>query len=73
MKRRKPRYDPRQLSFTFEVMADHIERIREENASEGDIPQAAGQSPEVVPKSDVLRFIKEGEPDNKYFYHTNDG
>jgi hypothetical protein len=46
MKRRKPRYDPRRLSFTFEVMADHIERIREENSLDVDTPQAAGHSPE---------------------------
>ena len=141
MKRRKPRYDPRLLSFTFEVMADHIERIREENVSDtpqeavqglvdGTLPLAAAepapressyapdqllaqlkanrdqserdalhqgkvpvldarleekivkleQQIEVVqdkeaapeePKSNVLRFAKEGEPNTRYRYHTH--
>jgi hypothetical protein len=40
MKRRKPRYDPRLLSFTFEVMADHIEQIQAENAEDDKLVEA---------------------------------
>ena len=29
---RKQKHDPRQLTFSFDVMADHIEQIRQENA-----------------------------------------
>lgn len=34
MARKKKFYDPRQLTFTFDVMADHIENIRTENNTE---------------------------------------
>ena len=118
MRRRKARYDPRLLSFTFAVMTDHIERIREENASEaepqeqaydpdrllvemkaqrlqgerdalgqGKVPVfdarldgqiaklerqvKAGGEEKATPSAEVLHFIKEGQPNSTYKYHTN--
>jgi hypothetical protein len=58
MKRRKPRYDPRLLSFTFEVLADHIERIREENLSDADTSTPAASQP-AEPTYDSGRLLAE--------------
>jgi hypothetical protein len=46
VQRYKPRYDPRLLSFTFEVMADQMVQLREEKDVEPDAVQTVWQSPE---------------------------
>jgi hypothetical protein len=50
MIRRRLRYDPRELSFTFEVMADHIETLRVGNS---DI-EVASPSPQTAYDDDAL-------------------
>lgn len=44
MARRKKKYDPRQLTFNFEVMADHIETINHENAQSDEVVNHARQT-----------------------------
>ena len=65
---RKQKHDPRQLTFSFDVMADHIEQIRQENAQadkqeETSPNSAAEQAQEAhVVALPVNEHVQEGSP-----------
>ena len=65
---RKQKHDPRQLTFSFDVMADHIEQIRQENVQadkqeETSLKSAVKQVEETpVTVLPVNEPVQEGSP-----------